>query len=973
MNHRSLQRCFLFLLVLTLSISLFPQRSAAIQEKVIRVGWFIQPGYQELDADGDPNGFNYEYLLEIAKHTNWTYDFITKTADGSELTWADSLSMLENGELDLMGCLLASDQRDAQYGFSTYAAGQITTSLFVRSDSLLTSDDFGALAGVTVAAVTATLNDDDLMAYAAESGFSIGHILDCADIHAVEEAVISGKAQAGVISSYQPSENTRVIASFAPRPFYFATAKSSTALLTELNHAMNAILIGDPYYAQNLAEIYQQTYNTQAVYSQAELAFIAHAQPVSVCFSDAWAPLLTYDKKTGELSGVVDDVLDKISEETGLKFTYHHVASHTDAINFVASGQCDILACCLFDVTQAKKVGLSVSNSYMNLQLVQVARRSLEKSAPTIGVVTGLPDFYGTVAKGDGATYQSYDTVEKCFEALRRGEVDEIIVNSFSASYYMSLSRYASYIRSPLQGVITGARMAIAENHKDRNLLLSVLNKALSTITYAEINESFMNHSIESTSTLESMINRIPTATVALIAAIAILLVLFMAVFIIAFAKKSRQSAAQAEHINKLLSWDSLTGLRNENGFLLAVPNILAAYPALNWFIVDFDVDNFEHYNALFGFDAGNQILHSIADITTKSMRDTELCARIHADHFICLVTGLDVDEIRTRILTANGLSRSLNRQRDILLSYGIYQLDDFSAPVSAMCDRAQAAKRTIKGNFDNFIGIYNKDLYYQQLEDAELVSAAEFCLSRGEFIAYYQPKYDAQTEKIVGAEALVRWQHGEEFIRPDRFISLFETNGLIGKLDFYMLNAVCRHLREQLDSGIHAKPISLNFSRNHLYDDKFLDKLSEPIAHYRIPSELIVVEFTEYACLEDGNHLRHIIDGVHAMGIKLSIDDFGSGYSSLNILKSMNFDEIKLDRVFLNDGTDTMRGNIIIGTVLRLAKRLDLQTVVEGVETREQFEFVREYGGDVIQGYLFSRPVSGMAYDHMLQEEQAL
>ncbi|MEA4911485.1 MAG: transporter substrate-binding domain-containing protein [Oscillospiraceae bacterium] len=246
MKKTNRMRMCALLLSLLMVFTALSTAALAADQKTVSVGWFYQPGYQELDADGNPGGYNYEFLLALAEKTGWTLDFVVKNQNGDELTWEDSLSMLASGDLDLMGCLLFSEERTSQYDFSTLAAGQTFTSLFVRDDSPIAGNDFAELNGISVAANTATLNDEDLTSFAKDSGFSIGEYQDCGDLQDVIDAVLEGSADAGVMASYQPVENTRVIASFAPRSFYFATTKGNQVVLSALNEGMNSILIQDP-------------------------------------------------------------------------------------------------------------------------------------------------------------------------------------------------------------------------------------------------------------------------------------------------------------------------------------------------------------------------------------------------------------------------------------------------------------------------------------------------------------------------------------------------------------------------------------------------------------------------------------------------------------------------------------------------------------------------------------------------------
>ena len=437
--------------------------------------------------------------------------------------------------------------------------------------------------------------------------------------------------------------------------------------------------------------------------------------------------------------------------------------------------------------------------------------------------------------------------------------------------------------------------------------------------------------------------------------------------------KASEQAKEAVERTNKLLIIDELTGVLNKKGFELSVSASLEKYPDRFWVILDFDVDRFEHFNALYGFKKGDEILRSIAKNALKCCsRDGEVCARIYADHYACLMTGADIDEIKGRVEIQNETYKCAEPGKYIMLSYGIYEIKDRSIPVSIMCDRALAAKRTVKEDYRNLIAVYDEKLHFQQIEDSELIASMDSGIRNMEFVAYYQPKYDIRTEKIVGAEVLVRWKHPKgEISPPSRFISLFERNGLIRRLDTYMLDAACRKLRAQMDAGIAAMPLSINFSHSHLYDERFLVKLVAIVRKYRIPPGLVEVELTETSFLEFSDRLPSVIDELHRCGFSISVDDFGSGFSSLNMLKDLDFDVLKLDRGFLSATASSERSRTVIRYILLMARELDLVTVAEGVETKEQLEFLRENKCDIAQGFYFSKPLPEDEYDALLGEQK--
>lgn len=231
--------------------------------------------------------------------------------------------------------------------------------------------------------------------------------------------------------------------------------------------------------------------------------------------------------------------------------------------------------------------------------------------------------------------------------------------------------------------------------------------------------------------------------------------------------------------------------------------------------------------------------------------------------------------------------------------------------------------------------------------------------MENNEFVVYFQPKVELKTNKIAGAEALVRWQDPKKgLIPPDEFIPIFEKNGFITKLDIYVFEEVCKTIRKWLNEGINPIPVSVNLSRMHLQNPNFLKKYKEIQEKYEVPADLLEIELTETLVFENFEQLKKVIDDIHQMGFSCSIDDFGSGYSSLNLLKEIPVDILKLDRIFFSKKNDK-RGNSVIESIISLAKKLNMTTISEGVETISQVEFLRKADCDLVQGYVYSKPLA--------------
>ncbi|NLH00460.1 MAG: EAL domain-containing protein, partial [Clostridiales bacterium] len=423
----------------------------------------------------------------------------------------------------------------------------------------------------------------------------------------------------------------------------------------------------------------------------------------------------------------------------------------------------------------------------------------------------------------------------------------------------------------------------------------------------------------------------------------------------------------------KAVYTDPLTGLYNKTGFEKKTHKRLLSIPADRvCALISFEVVSFRSYNALYGFAAGDRLLKTISDIVRQYTGKEDVVGRLYADHFVWLAEGDSREEIFDKLKDA--VRNAKDCGLPFFLCGGIYMIEDRGMDVQKMIDNASIAKDTIKHKFSTGIAIYDDSMLECQLEDAELVGNMMRGLENGEFVDYYQPKYNMDDECLSGAEALVRWKKPDgEIIMPGRFIELFEKNGFIRKLDFYMYEKACEMIKDLQDKDLPILPISVNFSRVHLYDSRFPERIFKIAQKYGVDTKYIEIELTESAFLLEGEILEQIVDKLHEYGFSVSIDDFGSGFSSLNMLKDVEVDTLKIDMKFLEGFERGGRVGTVVTSVIRMAKWLGIPVVAEGVETKEQVDFLRTLGCEMVQGFYYSRALPRETYLDMIANRETV
>lgn len=432
-----------------------------------------------------------------------------------------------------------------------------------------------------------------------------------------------------------------------------------------------------------------------------------------------------------------------------------------------------------------------------------------------------------------------------------------------------------------------------------------------------------------------------------------IIIFLFVIFFIISINKKNNK------RLENIIFKDSLTKFSNWDKFKFDAKCILQKYGVKSFAFINFDINKFKTINDIYGACEGDKILTYIAEVVDKEMNyPNEIFARSSADNFIMLIEFKSREEIIRRI--KNIINQVNNFNHTILLSFGIYIIEDKLLDINLINDRAKIAKNKTKGRHDIFYSFYKDDIRHNIIKEKEIEDQMEDALKNNEFKVYMQPKFNVIQNKIVGAEALIRWERDEKIILPGEFMPVFEKNGFVTKIDDYVFEEVCRIIKDLIERNISPVTISVNIARFDMHDDSFINKLNEMINKYQIPIKYIEIEITESTVLnfDSIGLFLDVVNKIKSFGFTLSMDDFGSGYSSLNLLCDIPVDTLKLDKEFLNKNTNLERGEIIIADIISMAKHLNVNIVAEGVETQEQVDFLKSVGCEVIQGYYYSKPI---------------
>lgn len=448
---------------------------------------------------------------------------------------------------------------------------------------------------------------------------------------------------------------------------------------------------------------------------------------------------------------------------------------------------------------------------------------------------------------------------------------------------------------------------------------------------------------------------------------------LFITKIISFYLLKLRNSERITEKMEMAKNYDGLTGLPTIHKFATDAKILVGAYSATKFAIVSVDIKNFKYINDSQGYDVGDKLLKEFANYLRDTSLGKQIWARTSADNFVTLTPYEDKEQLKNCIITTmDRFVEEQNRKHvafNIGISTGVYMLKEKEIDFMAAIDNANIARKLVKNSSVDSFAFYDDNMEQEIRKEQMVISNMHSALENEEFQVYLQPKIDLVSGTISGAEALVRWKLSDgTMLSPNDFIPLFERNGFVVKLDFYIYEQVCKLLRKWKNTGMKIVPISVNVSRVHLYHDDFLDKVLALVNQYEVEPWMIEFELTESIFLNNTVTAITVMKELRKLGFCVSIDDFGAGYSSLNLLKDMRTDVLKLDKEFFRAGDMQEEERIIVSSIISMAKQLNMKVLSEGVETQMQSDFLKTVECDMAQGYLYAKPLPIKEFETLLE-----
>ena len=938
------------------------QKVHAAQRRTVKVGFFPMEGYHEKKEDGSFTGMDVEYLEAVCDYVNWNIEYVECES------WDGALQLLAEKKIDLVGSAQYSKERAEIYQYANLASGYTFGTIAVNPDSTLAYEDFNAMKDITFGTVKTYIRKQEFYEYLSDHGIQNPELKEYENTAALQEALAGKEIDAMVHSLTEIREGQRIIGRFAPMPIYYITYKGNDEVMRELNQSIADVKMNRPDLENELiVKYYDSRLDQTIILTNEEKEYIAEKKQITVGYFDGYYPFSYVNE--GEYHGLAKQVLDEMSEITGLSFTYVKMDNLDEAKQALQNGRIDLLDYCGESPKSMKAYGAALTKTYARVPHVVIMKRdSKANEIHVLAMVKSDEEDRPDIA-GEDTRILTFDSQLECLYAVKEGTADAAVCDGYLSEYLLGsdLRLNSLEIKSVLNDTHT---IYMAVKDEADSLLLGILNKELTEVSDKMVSEYMLRDNFYSKNSVE---NFIKTHSM-LIALIVILIAFIIIAVMLHMLRDSRR-------IQKLMYKDSELNIWNLNYLRYRALNKLASDKNQTYAVAYMEVCQFRRYNTLYGWNAGQKLLELMVRVLSESTdANKELYARSHGDNFVLFIKYDSLEQLEKRLSEMEDkISQRIYDEVGMRMPVvmGVCCIPQGGNDIQLAISYALQAADLLKNSYSNVIQIYDDTLRLRLKENHEKEKLLESVDINKDFVAYYQAKVDIRSERIVGAEALVRFRDPTEngaIKAPGYFVPYYEQTGKITELDFFVMESACRMLRRRIDEGKEVVPISCNFSRIHFTKENFPERFEKVMDKYRIPKELIEVEITETLVVEElqQQKVKETVAILREKGIRLSIDDFGSGYSSLGVFEQIPASVIKLDRSFLLNNENRVRQVKIMKNIVKLAQDLDAQVVCEGVENEEDTELMMEIGAYVAQGYRYAKPVPEDVFEAKLDRNKS-
>ncbi|MBP3197850.1 MAG: EAL domain-containing protein [Butyrivibrio sp.] len=935
---------------------------------VVKVGFIDTKGFLSKDQNGF-SGVFYDYLENLKNYAQVKFVYESCIAD-------NCTHFLDNGKLDVIANVVpGKDLTTNQYLSFSKAP------VFNASIVLIAHEDVSNSHRLLQIGYPISLTGEELVKRALDKyGLSLGldyTLLPFVSSSSMYEAFNKSHIDAVLTTNTEHAVNGVIIAKLYDTGCYFAVKKGNEGLLYRLNESAEEMKLFNKTLIPQLLDknvINNEQINKALILTEEEKQYIKDHPVIRAAFIGDEPPY-SYMGKDGEHKGMIADIANELIEELGIKLECVDVKNQRVLNELFDAGKIDIIADAWCDYSWAEAKNAALTFPYLNASFVQVTRNNYrEKGMPKVAAIAGNRNMQQQIKRLlPHAELVFFNDYLQCMNAVSVGIADVTFIRAVSVQRFIEDNNLYDLKVNPAMMFYMPVSIAVSKNNK--LILVRILNKAISYQWISSIDRKFNSSAagFQSPHSLQSFLFHYYGYIISVVALVLLLVIVVLGMYL----SVRRKSMAR---IKALAYSDSITGLPNLHSFEEKLPRYLMhLMPRLrsgSVFIMTVKVRALEELVALY---SNAYVQNILVQIVYKLIKDMQYVKRygVSIEYNAMYALGIVPDNVDLQKHLEEFCKR-YTRESPIRIRFvmGVRLLskDDEAVGSRTFIDHALLALR-IASEQNKTVVFYNnkaKDLINREKEIEDLMNKA---LVHDEYKMWLQPKYDINTHKLKAAEALVRWDSPDMgFFGPGEFINLFEHNGFILELDYYILTKAFEFQKRRLEAGLPIVPISVNQSGLHMAENGYVERMRKIVEKYGSPKGVIELEITETALVDYStntakNKSLAIVEELKSLDFDISMDDFCTGYSSIAMLETFPIDEIKIDRVMLVSSEDSIKARKIMQSVINLGHELKIRVICEGIETQNQEKLLLSLGCTVGQGFIYAKPMPMERFDEFIAE----
>ncbi len=951
------KRAFLAAILLALGFLLPCASTAEADTPVLRVGYTDVPGYISKGEDGYFRGFLYDYLEAVAIYAGYRFEYV-------EAQPTACVEKLSRGEIDLVAALPDSASLPSEISPMRHSITYSPVGVTIQSGKTLAPGQ-----GLRIGFTSFICSEQDIRSALNSYGLHEGEdfvLVPAEKFFTVISMYKNGEIDAFIDAAAYHSMGDPLRAYLFTKRFAITTRTDDIDVREKIGRAVEELMLLNPHIGGQLYAKHAGQSGDPLLLTPEEKDYLANHPVISAVASPGQKPYTYFEN--GEAKGIIAEIMRLMEKDLGVRFDIRETKDNGELMQLLTDGEIEIVADCYADYNWGHLHNAVLTFPYLTINYVPVMRRDFDLPPnPTVACVKNQFYTHEYVEQKYPAKQLVYfNTTDECMKAVNRGLVDVTFQKAITVQHDIEDGNYLNLITNG--NVVFSHPVALAVNENVDPRLVHILNKEINHLGDAPIEEIMTRHmfDVERNRSLTAYIAKNPWQSLSILAVVLLSIIGFQ-LYLMWIRQRAAKEAYAIAHKNLQ------TGLPNVRWFEEKAPNLIKKHAKDRMdgklFVMVLSTQRIDLLKASLNPDAVARGIRELVELVRKKnpwiLLDGLSSELTHLYVLGRLEEGMTLRGAAEKFAADTALMNSPGYDIHMQYYFGLCPVPatDNLPSISFLMANADTAQMEAI-DMGDYIGVYDEQLRQKRIKQKMVEKLMQKALANGEFHIWLQPKYDIRTRKIIGAEALARWQSPElGFVMPGLFISVFEKNGFILEFDYFVLESVCRMQRQRIDEGKPLISFSVNQSGLHMREPGYLDRLREIIRRYDLPPGALDLEVTETAFVDfdtqDGKeNSSAIITAMKEMGCTVSMDDFCTGYSSIAMLQHLDMDIMKIDRAMLLASESSDRGKKIMRRVVSLGQDLDMLVLCEGVETKEQEEFLLESGCCYAQGFLFGKPM---------------